>query len=166
MASSNILTRMLDREIINEGFSGSGKGEPEIATMLADIPNAALYILDYVHNVTADVYRASLPKFIDILRERHPDTPILLTSGTPLTGCMDSFTYDYHGVTAMREIAIEECQKRVEAGDKNIYFCDIYEKWMQREFWEDQVDGCHLTDMGFLHFAQDIAPEIKKILGE
>ena len=36
LAASNILSRLLDREVVNQGYSGSGKGEPEIAEMLAN----------------------------------------------------------------------------------------------------------------------------------
>ena len=166
MASSHILSRMLDREVINEGFSGSGRGEPEIASMLSDIPNAALYILDYAANSSVGEYKTTLPKFIDILRAKHPDTPILLVSATPQDRDINAFERPHVRISGMRDTAKEECQKRNAAGDKNIFFFDIYALWLQRDFWEYEVDGVHLTDMGFLQFAQDIAPEIKKILGE
>lgn len=168
MASSNILSRMLNREVINEGFSGNGKGEPEIAEMLAEIPNASLYILDYVHNTSIGAYKVTLPKFIDALRAKHPETPILVVSGTPYRNSVDAYEYPSKMEIRMRDIAKEECQKRNAAGDKNIYLFDIYELWTKRgdDFSEWLVDGAHMTDMGFMEFAKDIAPEIKRILGE
>ena len=134
--------------------------------MLSDIPNAALYILDYAANSSVGEYKTTLPKVIDILRAKHPDTPILLVSATPQDRDINAFERPHVRISGMRDTAKEECQKRNAAGDKNIFFFDIYALWLQRDFWEYEVDGVHLTDMGFLQFAQDIAPEIKKILGE
>ena len=37
MAYTAILQRRLDREIINLGFSGSGKMEPEMADLISEI---------------------------------------------------------------------------------------------------------------------------------
>ncbi|HZG74501.1 MAG TPA: SGNH/GDSL hydrolase family protein, partial [Paenibacillus sp.] len=53
MAYSNILSRMIPFPFVNLGFSGSGKGEPEVAALLADIEDPALYVLDYEGNTGA-----------------------------------------------------------------------------------------------------------------
>lgn len=119
-----------------------------------------------VHNVTVGKYKASLPKFIDVLRAKHPETPILLVSGTPYRNSADAFEHTSVMEMRMCDIAKEECQKRNAAGDKNIYFFDIYELWKTRDFCEWLVDGAHMTDMGFMEFAKDITPEIRRILGE
>ena len=50
MAWTNILSRRLNVEFINLGFSGSGRGEPEVAATIAEIPNPACFILDYEAN--------------------------------------------------------------------------------------------------------------------
>ena len=39
MAYTNILSRRLNVEFVNLGFSGSGRGEPEVAEVIAGIPN-------------------------------------------------------------------------------------------------------------------------------
>ncbi|MBQ6473793.1 MAG: SGNH/GDSL hydrolase family protein, partial [Victivallales bacterium] len=83
MVSSNIVSRMLNREVINLGFSGSGKGEPEVAEMLAEIRNPSIYLVDYTWNVDPKALEATLPRFLDILRRAHPTVPIMLFSPTP-----------------------------------------------------------------------------------
>ena len=80
MSHTNQMSRMLNRPFINLAFSGSGKGEPEIAKILADIKDPAMYILDYDANAEVEGLNATLRTFIEILREKHPETPILQVS--------------------------------------------------------------------------------------
>ncbi|WP_282936261.1 SGNH/GDSL hydrolase family protein [Paenibacillus sp. RC67] len=82
--SYDVLSRFLPYEFINLGFSGSGRGEPEVARTIASIENPALYVLDYEANTgTVERMTETLPPFIDILRERHPRVPILVVSKIP-----------------------------------------------------------------------------------
>lgn len=162
MASSNILSRMLDQEIINLGFSGNGKGEPEIAKILAGI-DASAYLLDYCWNVDAKGLEASLPGFIDIIRANHPDVPIILIAPTPGTNSIP----EIHSrvIDEKSEVMQKEWEKRVQAGDKNIYFFDTLNGALGEDFWECTVDGVHLTDMGFYRFTQAFYPFLGNILG-
>ena len=50
MSYTNILSRMLGAECINLGFSGNGKGEPELARSISMIERAGLVVLDYEGN--------------------------------------------------------------------------------------------------------------------
>jgi len=50
MASTNILMRQLNREVINLGFSGNGRMEMEVAELIAEI-NTTTYILNYLPNI-------------------------------------------------------------------------------------------------------------------
>lgn len=81
MAYTNILSRWLNREVINLGFSANGLGEYEMAELIADIKDASLVVLDYEANSgTNGRLEASLACFIDIIREKHPMIPILVVS--------------------------------------------------------------------------------------
>ena len=53
MAYPSILSRRLDMPIINLGFSGNGKMEPELGVLLAEV-DAAAYVLDCVSNMTPE----------------------------------------------------------------------------------------------------------------
>jgi hypothetical protein len=52
MVHTAILGRKLDWSVINLGFSGNGKMEPEVASLLAEI-DAAVYVIDCLPNCTA-----------------------------------------------------------------------------------------------------------------
>lgn len=51
MAYTNVLSRRIPLEFVNEGFSGNGRGEPEVARVLSEISDPALLVLDYEANV-------------------------------------------------------------------------------------------------------------------
>src|SRR5690606_35628327 len=53
MSTTAILGRKLNREMINLGFSGSGKMEPEMAHLLAEL-DPELYFIDCLPNLTAE----------------------------------------------------------------------------------------------------------------
>jgi lysophospholipase L1-like esterase len=163
MAHTNILSRMLNAQVINLGFSGNGKGEPEVARVVAEIAKPALLVLDFDANVsTLDLLKARLPEFIRILRDSHPATPILVISRPP-------FASDLHKESAMQdkldraEFHRRTVERRRAAGDANIHFCDG-STLMGEDFHECTVDGVHPTDLGFWRMAEALRPVIGKIL--
>ena len=77
---TNILSRRL-MPFINLGFSGSGKGEADVARVVALIKKPALLVLDYEANCGGhDLFQKTLPAFISILRDAHAKVPILIIS--------------------------------------------------------------------------------------
>jgi len=164
MAFTNILSRRINREFINLGFSGNGKGEPELAHLITEITDPACYILDYDANVASvQDMQETLPQFISILRESFPETPILVISRVPTAR-------EYYD-TAAREkrlgklqVQRNTVQQLQSAGDANISFLSG-EELMGDSYLESTVDGSHPTDLGFWLFANALEPEIKKLLG-
>ena len=51
MAFTAIVGRQLNVEVINLGFSGSGRMEPEMAELLAEL-NPSVYVLDGLWNMS------------------------------------------------------------------------------------------------------------------
>ena len=85
-----LLGRAMDRPVVNLGFSGNGRLEPELIDRIAGI-DAGVYILDCLPNMTQEPYvtgelRRRLEKSILALREKRPGTPILLVDHAGLTG--------------------------------------------------------------------------------
>ena len=163
MVSSNIVSRMLNRDVINLGFSGSGKGEPEIAAMLADIKNPSMYLIDYTWNVDEKGLEATLGNLLDTLRASHPVVPIILFTPTPGKEYMPEMAPQRF--ESKSKVMRDEFDKRHQAGDQNVYFFDALHDSLGEDFWECYVDGAHLTDMGFYRIAQAVSPIIKAILG-
>lgn len=163
MCHTNIMSRMLNRPFINLAFSGSGKGEPQMAELIAQIENPAMIVLDYDANARCDGLEATLPTFTDILRAKHPDVPILLVSRL-------LFKEEFQNAPEYNEerfrftnIHLKELKRRKDMGDKNIHFLDGTSLYGEDPS-ECTVDGCHATDLGFHQIAKRMAPVIERIL--
>ncbi len=163
MCHTNIMSRMLNRPFINLGFSGSGKGEPAAAELMASVENPAMFILDYAANANNEGLRNTLTGFIDILRKKHPLTPILLVSVTPWKSELEQCECVPFRME-QTVLFLNELQRRRDAGDKNIHFLDGYGLY-GANWSECTVDGVHATDFGFYMIARKMAPVISGILG-
>src|ERR1035438_4534117 len=72
-----MLGRTFNREVINLGFSGNGRMEPEVVKFVAEL-DPAVFVLDCLPNMgPKDVTERTVPG-VKMLREAHPNTPILL----------------------------------------------------------------------------------------
>ncbi|MEG0615799.1 MAG: SGNH/GDSL hydrolase family protein, partial [Oscillospiraceae bacterium] len=163
MAYTNILSRWLNRECYNYGFSGNGLGEYEMAQILAEVENPAIYVLDYEANAgTNGRLEASLEGFIEILREKHKDVPILVVSRIPyLADFYDEKLFARRN--ELREFQRSIVEKRKSNGDKNIFFLNGHDLF-DENFDEYTVDFIHPTDLGFWKIAEGMFPLLKKIL--
>lgn len=166
MAYTNILSRQLNRPVLNFGFSGNGKGEPQMAELLASIENPSLYILDYEANVSTAAMKNTLANFIGILRKKHPTVPILILTRTRTAwegrDRGRSENLPLLGQAAATHDVQKNVWKELSATDKNIHFqsgADL----LGADFDECMVDGLHLTDLGFYRLAHGIAPLVEKL---
>ena len=166
MAYPNILSRRIPLEFINLGFSGNGRGEPEMARIIGEIPNPALLVLDYEANVgTPERMRETLPAFIRIYREAHPDVPILVLSR--IRYARD----DWEEETRMKReenlrIQRETVERFRRDGDGRVYFHDGSDLLGEADFFECTVDGVHPTDLGFMRMADRLKPILERLLAE
>jgi lysophospholipase L1-like esterase len=163
MAYSNILSRKLDVAFVNLGFSGNGRGEPALAHLINQISGTSFIILDYEANAGKTIVN-TLGPFVTILREKHPDTPILIMSKiryarTPVGSPA------YNDLMSRRDFQKNLVDERRSAGDENIYFLDGSEV-LGDDYDECTVDGSHPTDLGSARIADALLPAIEDILAK
>ncbi len=164
MAYSNILSRKIDAEFINLGFSGSGKGEPELAQIIADIADPGLFVLDYEANcVSTELLNETFPQFIRILRQKHPSVPILAVSKIPYSNEVFE-TKLRDDALERRELQMGYIRQFQEEGDQHIYFFDGRELLGEDDYYECTVDGVHPTDLGFLRMAKSLEPVVRALV--
>ena len=162
MAYTNILSRALNAEVINLGFSGNGRGEPEVIQSVAEVPDPQLFVLDYEANSVGKLHK-TLPDAIRILRDRHRRVPILVISRI-------AFAADatHRNSLQTRERSRDMQAKRVadlrRSGDDAIFFFDG-SILLGSDFDECTVDGVHPNDLGFMRIARGLEPELQRILG-
>lgn len=164
MAYPNILSRRIPLEFLNLGFSGNGKGEPEVAQVLSTIPDPACLIVDYEGNcVSTELFRQTLPQFISIYRTAHPLTPILVVSR--IRYAREELTPHLYEMRIERQRFEQSLVNELrEQGDLNIYFFDGSRSLGGADFFECTVDGSHPTDLGFLRMADALEPVLKTLL--
>ena len=161
LAYSNILSRSLQREFLNFAFSGNGRNDPEVAELLAEVKDPAMFIIDSQGNclVRDHVYK-NLPEFIRILREKHPLVPIVLMSEIRVGPCRK----EVKGAHRWRKDYFKIYQTLKKAGDKNLYWIDGESLWSKEIYSECTSDGVHPNDLGFYLIAQGMEKILKKIL--
>lgn len=157
MAHTCILQRMLNREVINLGFSGNGRLDPEIARLMASV-DAGLYVIDVMPNVTTEQFVERIGPFYQILRAARPDTPILLVENPEFP--------DIRFNKRTRDDNIEEnAAMRAfyeAANDPNMYY--FYSADVLKGNVEATVDNAHFTDLGFTIYADALYPVIVSII--
>ena len=163
MAYTNILSRRIDCEFVNLGFSGSGRGEPEVAHVSATLPPPALFVMDYEANCGGLAkMRETLPAFLAILRKRWPRTPLLVVSR--IAYAREAFAEAEHQARLeRREFQRETVARLRRAGDKAVAFFDGG-ALLGEDFTECSVDGVHQTDLGFLRMANGLERTSRKLL--
>ena len=162
MAYTNILSRALNIEVVNLGFSGSGKGEPEVIRAITSIPDPLLFVLDYEANTQGDL-ATTLPEAIRILRDAHKRIPILVISRIAFAKDA-THEENLRARIANREMQSEVVATRRRGGDDRIHFLDG-SALLGPESDEGTVDGTHPSDLGFMGMARNLEPVIRDLLG-
>ena len=164
MAWTNILSRAMNRPFVNLGFSGNGRGEPELARLICTLPAPALIVVKYEGNAYWDgILERTFEPFLAILRQAHTDVPILVVSRPPETKEL----YDL-SMRASHD-NLREFQRRIidrlrQAGDSRLHFFDGCSLW--GEDWQEcTVDGLHPSDWGLQRMAGNLQPVIEALLG-
>ncbi|HZU26588.1 MAG TPA: SGNH/GDSL hydrolase family protein [Bryobacteraceae bacterium] len=160
MSYQAILGRMLNIDFVNLGFSGNGTGEPELAAAVASI-EASAYVLDFAqNNPTVESLRAVYEPFINAIRSRHADTPVLLI--TPIYASHESWAPDPR-LDGMRELIRAVAARRIGAGDRNLQIVEG-EDLIGPERGAGLVDGTHPNDLGFEWMAEGLAARLSTVL--
>lgn len=160
MSYQAILSRMLNLDFVNLGFSGNGKGEPEVARMVAEI-DAAAFVLDFAqNNKTIESVRAVYEPFINTVREKHPTTPIYVI--TPISAALEALVDQKSQLEAMRQHIRLVAGKRMAAGDTRIEIIEGTDL-IGPDRLDAFVDTVHPNDLGFQWMAEGLAHRLTKL---
>ena len=161
MSYQAILARKLNLDFVNLGFSGNGKGEPELARAVASI-HASFYVLDFAqNNATVESLSKVYAPFLDVIRSAHPETPILVV--TPIYMARESWSRDAQ-LDGMRELIREVAAQRIAAGDRHLEIVEGTDL-LGPSRGDGLVDGVHPNDLGFEWMAEGLAGRVEKMLG-
>lgn len=160
MAFTNIISRKTGREVVNLGFSGNAKLDYKVAELMASIPDPGVFVMDNLYNCSKEIIRDSTATFVKILRDAHPDVPILMLGHVP-------YAHSYYDTVSRnnQRIARVEAQKLEfsklkAAGYRNIFYYDCATTLGTDR--EGSVDGTHFTDLGMMRYSEWILPILEK----
>lgn len=149
------IARRTGVDYINLGFSGSAKGEEEMADYIAEL-NMSIFVMDYDHNApTPEYLKDTHEKFFKIIRKKNKDLPVMFVTKPDFRN---------HDGALRRDVVYTTYRNALLCGDDNVAFIDgsTFFSGKKRDFCT--VDGCHPNDMGFYHMAETIGEVIENIL--
>ena len=163
---TNFLGRAFSNEIINLAFSGNGRLEDPILDLING-EDPAVYILDCIPNLAITHQRSAkqldslISSSVDLLRKKHPNTPIILAehSSAETPGFQNIHTMEEYGSSS--KLVKQTYERLKKKGDKNLYFITA------KEFDLDinsTVDYAHPNDLGMYKIAKAYERLLKKIL--
>ncbi len=154
-AYENIISRVLDCDHINLGFSGNAKAEDAIADYVASLSMSA-FVYDYDHNAPTVEYLAGThERMFRRFRAVQPDIPVLMLTRPK---------YHLHDEDKQRLAVVKQTyENALAAGDKNVYFIqgtDLVESVREVAL----VDNVHPNDAGFFSMANVIGDKLRMLL--
>ena len=156
-AYTSIVSRWLDSDYINLGFSNAAHGELPTADYIAGL-DMSVFVYDYDYNARdAEELAATHEPFFKRIRKAQPDLPIIMISSS-------NFNNNPEVNAARREVIKTTYNNALALGDKNVYFIDgekIYEGY---EHSLCTVERVHPNDLGFMLMAKAVYPVLKEIL--
>lgn len=149
MAHTNIISRKLNLEVINLGFSGNGKMEAPINELIASF-DPLFYVIECLPNMDVTMVQERSAPLVETIRAKHPETPILF---------VENFNYDNAVLDQLatnqikeKNAALKEQYQHIQkAGHQNVYYIESTNATGADH--EGTVDGVHFTDLGFLRYA-------------
>lgn len=155
MAWPSILGRMLDREVINLGFSGSGDMKPPVGELLAELDPDA-YLIDCLWNMGRfqDDVETRVRALVSSVRTRHPSTPILFIGQTQFQPGAGPTELSRRQAAAVEKLQHEGVANLTLIPAESILGTD----------GEATVDGVHSNDLGMMREAEAVAPIVRAVL--
>lgn len=149
------VSRRLNLDYINLGFSGNAKAEDEIIEYIKKL-DMSVFVYDYDHNApTVSHLEETHEKMFLEIRRANPDLPVIIMPRPRF----------YHKPEEVKrhEIVKATYENAIKRGDKNVYFIDHKALTaLCRE--EGLVDSNHPTDLGFFSMSEALISVLDKII--
>ncbi len=157
MVHTAILGRKYGRPVINLGFSGNGRMEPEVTALIAEL-EAAVYVIDCCPNLSGPETAERTKPLVQQLRTARPDTPIVLVEDRVYTDAwlIASKQSRNDGNHAALQKSFDEL---VAVGVKQLHYIPGTD--LLGDDNDGAVDSSHPNDLGFARQAD----AFDKVLG-
>ncbi|MFX0099109.1 MAG: SGNH/GDSL hydrolase family protein [Candidatus Hodarchaeota archaeon] len=163
-----LIARELNVDLINLGFGGAGKGGPEVADLLASIPRASAYVMDWGINIwgpdEVDLIYERYQPMLDKIKAAHPDVPILIVN---IQGAGPKWGPEARLMQENLQKIRDEIKKcydgEVKKGNKTIRYIDGRDIISLNDL-DLTVDRVHPNQAGFFRYALKLTPILRDML--
>ncbi|MBQ9747583.1 MAG: hypothetical protein IJV98_02250 [Clostridia bacterium] len=156
-AYNAMLSRWLNMDYINFGFSGSAKGEPEMAEFIAALP-MSVFVMDYDYNAPDVAHLAKTHEpFFRIIREKNPTLPIIMLSNP-------NYAFDPATNEARLAVIRATYENAVKNGDRNVYLISGKTFFGEDDIYACTMDNVHPNDNGFYRMATELRKTLEPVL--
>ncbi|MCE9591350.1 MAG: SGNH/GDSL hydrolase family protein [Planctomycetes bacterium] len=160
MGYPEIMGRALDCHVINQGYSGNGPMELEMAPFLAEL-DPAVFVIDSLPNMNQQMTKERPIPFVQIIRKARPRTPIVL---------VESITVQRYPVQVNKNTDAQiknanlaaAFRSLVKSGVKGLHYVKGHQLLGPDNL--GTVDSVHPTDVGFMRMAAVIGKTAKPLL--
>lgn len=157
---SAMISREMNMDYKNIGFSGMAKGERAIAEWMATLP-MSVFVCDYDHNApSVEHLEATHYALYETIRKSNPDVPYIMVTRP------DYYTRitEWEHILCRRDVIMRSYLKARESGDTNVYFVDGLSFNVAPHQYDYSVDSVHPNDSGFIRMADAIVTVIRHAL--
>ena len=149
----NMVSRMLDCDIINFSISSCCRGLISSAETLGKI-NCRAIIIDYTRNAyTISELKCNHFKFYMEVRKYHPDIPIILMTSSNFSNWVGYYEYDN---------VVRETYEKAKQNGENTFLINQRSLFSEEDWDLITVDGVHYTDLGMKAVADAICSVLRK----
>ncbi len=150
-----VISRKLDCDHINLGFSGNAKGEKAMAEYIASL-DMSCFVMDYDYNSNEEGLKETHRPFYDIIRKAHPNLPIIIVTSPRARKINDTYS--------RRAATIKETYDYAKAKGDKVWFIEGTDICNYADSEMMTVDGTHPNDFGFWCMAEVIGKAVKEAL--
>jgi lysophospholipase L1-like esterase len=166
MAWTNILSRKLDRSVVNLGFSEKPLLDKGMINLINEI-DARIFVFDVMldfANSTMDSSELSksIIEAIKTIREKHPRTPILFTEHAGYTDGYLKSNRQTLGEDA-NKLLNETFKELINENISGLYLLTKQEIGMQLD---EMSDGEHPNDLGMMRYAEAYEKKLRELFKE
>ena len=149
MVHTNIISRKLNVDVINFGFSGNGMMESPINELIS-ASDPLLYVIECLPNMSSEQVTERTIPLVKTIREKHSKTPIIL---------VENFIYDRsvldmkddEMITNKNKALRDEYIKLINSGYDYVYYVEGDNA--NGDDYEGTNDTVHFNDLGYMRYA-------------
>ena len=161
MCLTSILSRRVNLPVINLGFSGNARMEPELAPFLAELAPCA-FVVDALPNMDAAQVTANADGFLRTLREARPDTPLIVVEDRTWTNTW--IRPELRVIHEAKRAALRGVVEKLRAEGMR-HLATLEGETLFGTDDEGTVDGSHPTDLGAYRMIDALEPVVRTVLG-